>query len=274
MDFSDEDLDWDSAEKVASAIKVQLNELEELLRHREEGEILRNGIRLVIAGVPNAGKSSLLNRILGRNRAIVTHIPGTTRDTLEEFAQIRGIPVRLIDTAGIRESHNPIEQEGVSRSLSSLSDAHLILWVIDSTRAFEDQQLDPDLFEKKSTIAVVNKIDRVNQVNFITRINHSYVRVSAKTGEGIEDLYDAIEKIVWRYPHTEEPEILINTRHGALIETAHRHLAEGLDVIHTEQFELVAVCLRSTLDALGKVTGRTIEPDILGSIFSSFCIGK
>ena len=274
MDFSEEELDWDSTEKIGSDIKAVLDELEELLRHREEGEILRNGIRLVIAGVPNAGKSSLLNRILGRERAIVTHLPGTTRDTLEELAQIRGIPVRLIDTAGIRESDNPIEQEGVSRSVSSLTDAHLILWVIDSTRGFEDQQLSSDLFENRSTIAVLNKIDIVNKVDFENQIKHPFVRLSARTGEGVEDLYDVIEKVVWRYPHREEPEIVINTRHGALLETAHRHLADASNIVHTEEFELVAVCLRSTLDALGKVTGKTVEPDILGSIFSSFCIGK
>ena len=222
MDFSDEDLDWDSTARMTTTIKDVIVKLKELLRYQEDGEILRNGIRLAIVGVPNAGKSSLLNYILGRNRAIVTDIPGTTRDTLEELAQIRGIPVRLIDTAGIRNSDNPIEQEGISRSISSLTDAHLVLWVIDSTREYEEQPLDTKLFRDKAVIAVANKIDIVSQKSFTGRIKYPLVRVSAFTGEGIEELYDVIEKNVWHYPHAEEPEVAINSRHGTLFEDCAR----------------------------------------------------
>ena len=274
MDFSDEDLDWDATDRIAATIKSVLTELEQLLRHQKDGEILRNGIRLAIVGAANAGKSSLLNYILGRNRAIVTDIPGTTRDTLEELAQIRGIPVRLIDTAGIRNSDNPIELEGISRSLSSLADAHLVLWVIDSARDYEDQKLDTNLLSDKSVIGVANKIDLVPQITFEENVNFPLVKLSALTGEGIDELYDIIEKSVWHYPHTEEPEVAINARHGALLETAQRHLMDALERMNTDDFELIAVNLRSTLNVLGKITGKTIQPDILDNIFSKFCIGK
>ena len=274
MDFSEEDLDWDSADKLANTISTTLSKLELLLKHREEGEILRNGISLVIVGAPNAGKSSLMNYILGRNRAIVTDIPGTTRDTLEELAQIRGIPVRLTDTAGLRDSENPIEKEGITRSLSSLAASQLVLWIIDATRYFKDQQLKSGVLKNKPTIVVVNKIDIVDPMDFEIPGCYPLVKVSAKTGEGMDILYDMIEKVVWRHPHASEPEVAINARHCALLETAQGHMLDALAVLRDEEFELVAINLRSAIDAVGKVIGKTIQPDILNNIFSKFCIGK
>ena len=274
MDFTDEDLDWDSKGTLVSAINTSVSRIKQLLKHREEGEILRNGITVAIVGVPNAGKSSLLNTILGRNRAIVTEIPGTTRDTLEELAQIRGIPVRLVDTAGIRQSANPIEQEGIARSVSSVGVAQVVLWVIDSTCKFEEQKLDVELFENKSVIAIANKADIVHNLDFAHHVSFPLVKVSAKTGKGIDRLYDTIERTVWRHPRTGEPEIAINARHTALLETAHRYVVDTLDSVTHGDFELVAVSLRSAIDALGKITGRTMQPDILDNIFSKFCIGK
>ena len=275
MDFSDEELDWDSTDKLSFSILEVLQQLEQLQKCRENGEILRNGVTLVIVGIPNAGKSSLMNYILGRNRAIVTDIPGTTRDTLEELAQIRGIPVRLVDTAGLRESDDPIEREGVARTMSSVAVAQLVLWVIDSTRCIGEQQLNSGLFENKSVIAVANKSDIVDNVNFGKNLeSYPLVRLSAKTGEGINSLYDAIEKLVWRYGKVTEPEVAINARHSALLANATRYLSDARSILRSEEYELVAVSLRSAIEALGKITGKTIQPDILDNIFSKFCIGK
>jgi tRNA modification GTPase len=274
MDFSDEDLEWSSTDQLVSDLKSINVDITELLQSREAGEILRSGIKIVITGATNAGKSSLLNTILGRNRAIVTDIPGTTRDTLEELAHIRGIPIRLIDTAGIRVTENRIEKEGMARSKDSIKIAQIVLWVIDSTKELADQRLDETLVEGKIIIAVANKIDLVTNLTIKDQIHFPLVKISALTGEGLETLYDPIEKSVWRHPRTEDPEIAINSRHGVLLKNARRHLNETLDILANEDFELVAVNLRAAINALGEITGKTVHPDILGKIFAKFCIGK
>ena len=275
LDFSDEDLEFCPVSNLTSNLNKIQNEIKELLNYRLEGEVLRNGIRIVIAGIPNAGKSSLLNSILGRNRAIVTKVPGTTRDTLEEFAQVRGIPIRFIDTAGLRDTNNIIEKEGIERTYSSIATAQLVLWVIDSTVDFSQQKSTFKLPEKIGVIAIASKVDLVKQVTFENSLHQiPLVKLSVKTGEGMDHLYDAIEELVWQYPHTSEPEVTVNVRHCSLLEKAHAYLTQALTILPNQDFEIVAVNLRSSLDSLGKITGKTIQSDILDTIFSKFCIGK
>lgn len=274
LDFVDEDLDWQPASKLESDLADAVNQIDELLRYRGEGEVLRQGVRLVIAGAPNAGKSSLMNLILGRDRAIVTDIPGTTRDTLEELAHIRGIPIRVIDTAGIRDSGDVVEQHGVARSRSSMEQAQIVLWVIDATRDFEQQKRTVAVPSGKSLIVVVNKVDLVPEIDFADRVAGRMVRMSALTGDGLPGLMDEIERCVWHHPHTEEPEVAVNARHCALLECARQQLCQSLDTLADGAFELIAVNVRAAIDALGSITGRTIDPDILDNIFRKFCIGK
>jgi len=275
LDFADEELDWQSADHLRNRLTDALGQLVGLRRSRHEGEILRQGVRMVLAGPPNAGKSSLLNCILGRDRAIVTDIPGTTRDTLEELAHIRGIPIQLVDTAGIRSSVDTVEQHGIARSLASIDQARLVLWLIDSTRPLADQPVPLDRFAGRAVIFVLNKADLVPDCATdslpaaIPRI-----RLSAVTGEGLEALYDTIERLVWGRPHAEQPDVAISTRHDALLADAQIELETARELLAGEAWEVVAVTLRTTLDALGRITGRSHQPDLLDTIFSKFCIGK
>ena len=273
MDFVDEDLDFDPVAAVLAAINSARSQIEDLLRYREEGEILHHGVRLVIVGAPNAGKSSLLNLILGRDRAIVTEVPGTTRDTIEEPANIRGIPIKVVDTAGIRESSNIVEQQGIERSRDSIRQAQVVLWVVDCTNDFASQEESVRLDIDDGLIVVANKID-LAPARFAAAVDAPVIEISALTGQGLDALFDAIERVVWQRPHTEEPEIAINSRHAALLDKAQAHLATVAALLENEDYELVAVDIRAALDALGRITGRTVQPDILDNIFSKFCIGK
>lgn len=273
MDFVDEDLDWDPKAAILDNLESARGEVVALLRYREAGEVLHHGIRMVIAGAPNAGKSSLLNLILGRDRAIVTDVPGTTRDTLEEPAHIRGIPVKIVDTAGIRESSDIVEQHGVERSRDSIRQAQLVLWVVDTTAEFAEQQAAITFEQDGGLIIVANKID-VAPVTFADHVEAPIVEVSAVTGTGLDALYDAVERAVWQRPHTEEPEIAINSRHVTLLQSANDHLLDAVRMCETDDFELIATDIRAALDGLGRITGRTMQPDILDNIFSKFCIGK
>jgi tRNA modification GTPase len=274
LDFPEEDLDWTTPEKLDAEICEVRKSLDDLLASRLEGEVLREGVRLVLAGPPNVGKSSLMNAMLGRDRAIVTHIPGTTRDVLEEFAHIRGIPVRIIDTAGIREAEDIIERSGIERTLASMREAQVILWVFDAAKPETDIAM-PDEFEQHPCIRVGNKIDlRENSGPLADDEPHTTVYTSASKGTGLDTLFDAIERVVWDRPHSQEPEIAISARHAVLIEDAAEAADDARNCVETEQWELAAVSLRTALDAVGRIIGRTVEPDVLDTIFARFCIGK
>ncbi|MFO7821769.1 MAG: tRNA uridine-5-carboxymethylaminomethyl(34) synthesis GTPase MnmE [Lentisphaeria bacterium] len=274
MDFSGEDLEWMPLAEMGTRLGESLQQVNQLLANRREGEILRNGVRLVIAGAPNVGKSSLLNAILGRDRAIVTDIPGTTRDTLEELAHIRGIPVRLIDTAGIREAEDLIEQSGIERSVSSLHEAQIVLWVFEAG-ATPDTRRCPYELQHAPVIAVGNKMDKAETERFQNGGNlQNIVYTCALTGQGMDELFDAIEQAVWDNPQTREPEVAVSSRHAALLDQAREHLTAAQAQCKTQAWELVAVGLRGALDTLGQISGKTTSPDILEQIFSRFCIGK
>jgi tRNA modification GTPase len=274
MDFVDEDLDWQPSEHVRGTLVKAHDAMQELLSYRQDGEILRHGLRLVIAGAPNAGKSSLLNLLLGRDRAIVTDIPGTTRDVLEELAHIRGIPLRLVDTAGIRDAVDVVERAGIERGEAAIRMAQLLIWVVDTTRPLDEQRLDPSLTEGRPLIIAANKSDLSGVRSLETGLKAAQVAISAQTGEGLPALLDAIEAAVWGQAHDSEPEFAINARHCVLLEDTCEQLDAALDVLDEDASELVAVSLRAALDSLGRVTGRTLQPDILDNIFSKFCIGK
>lgn len=279
MDFPEEELDWKSVDSLLESAKSCSARIADLLRTVGEGTILREGVRVVIAGRPNAGKSSLLNLILGSDRAIVTDIPGTTRDTIEELASIRGIPVKLVDTAGIREAENAIEGIGVERSFESLRTAQIVLWVLDASgdQQAEEGEMKRHLNPDRDVIAVWNKVDIAKKppregerpCNAVPS-----VFVSALENSGMEKLYDAIEKVVWHGKIAAEPEVAVNARHAGLLATAGEALSTLAENLADEEWELASSKIRTAISALGTITGEDADPDVLDDIFSRFCIGK
>jgi tRNA modification GTPase len=222
------------------------------------------------------GKSSLLNLLLGFDRAIVTQIPGTTRDTLEELAHLRNIPVKLIDTAGIREADDLIEGMGIDRSKQSIKQAQIVFWLLDASvenTLYEFEEMKKHVEGRSNVICVWNKIDACPHAS-LPGAPLPTVEISVAKNTGIEKLLDAFEKAAWGFPHTEEPEIAVSSRHAVLLNEAASALPEAAEKIITEDWELAATNLRSAISALGAITGEDADPDVLDNIFSRFCIGK
>jgi tRNA modification GTPase len=272
IDFPDEDIAPDTREALIGRLKRGVAFIDQLLRTANEGQILRRGIRAAIIGRPNAGKSSLLNQLLGHERAIVSHVPGTTRDTIEETANIRGIPVVFVDTAGLREAHDAIEAEGIRRSRESLTRAELVLHVLDTSELLtpEDERLLQEGSSKKRLI-VLNKADLPRRLEGV-----SGLEVSCTTGAGLEQLKDAIKETVWtRGVAGEMNQVMINARHQEALARARRHTLLTIEVLEAEgTLEIAAMDLRIAANAVGEIVGKTTTEDLLDSIFSQFCIGK
>lgn len=269
LDFADEDLDFMPKSSINANLNELLSEITALLRTRRQGEILRQGLPMVIAGPPNAGKSSLLNLLLGHDRAIVTEIPGTTRDTLDAFIQLQGIPIRITDTAGIRPTRDPIEKQGVARSLKALNDAAVILWVRDITQ--------PQTTEKPPENSACTVIQIANKADLLPPGQSAppgEIRFSTKTEEGLATLYQTLEQIIWKQLPPGESTITINQRHAELLERCHNILSAEITQNTHLGLETLSVSIQSALDALGRILGKTANADILDQIFSRFCIGK
>jgi tRNA modification GTPase len=247
------------------------------LRTAGEGQILRRGIRAAIIGKPNAGKSSLLNQLLGHDRAIVSPIPGTTRDTIEETANIRGLPVVFIDTAGLREARDEIEGEGVRRSRQTLERAELVLHVLDNSEPLTpDDEEHLEEFRLKKRILIWNKIDLPPRLQLPPHFSEPAVDVCCLTGQGIESLKDAIKTLIWSGEiKTEMLEVMINSRHQDALNRARTATLRTIEALRAgETLELAAMDLRIAVNAVGEIVGKTTTEDLLDMIFSQFCIGK
>jgi tRNA modification GTPase len=277
IDFPDEDIAPDTRGQLIERLDRALATIRDLLRTANEGQLLRRGVRAAIIGRPNAGKSSLLNQLLGRDRAIVSPIPGTTRDTIEETANIRGLPVVFIDTAGLREGGDELEAEGMRRSRRSLAQAEFVLHVLDGSEplAETDEKFLAELTGKKRLL-VRNKIDLPRQLELPNPLNERVVEVSCLTGEGVEALKEAIRALVWSGEiRADMLEVMINSRHQDALDRARVALsrtAEGLR--GNANLEVIAMELRIGVNAVGEIVGKTTTEDLLDSIFSQFCIGK
>ena len=270
LDFPDEELDWQPTAWLASEIADLQTQLTALSATRREGEVLREGVSLVIAGAPNVGKSSLLNRLLGRERAIVSATPGTTRDTVEAELVVRGIPLHLVDTAGIREnSADAIETDGMARARAAAATADLVLWLTDAAQPPASRLPWPQWPHRGAILLVANKCDLDATASSPTEI-----RISAKTGEGLETLADAIETAVLGRHGATTGALAVSARHATLLEETAARLEEARPLLDAQEFELAAIPLRRALDALGEITGQTTTPDLLDTIFHRFCIGK
>jgi tRNA modification GTPase len=276
IDFPDEDIAPDTQAQLLGRLQRAVDFMDELLRTANEGQVLRRGVRAAIVGRPNAGKSSLLNRLLGHERAIVSAIPGTTRDTIEETANVRGIPIVFIDTAGLREGTDEIEIEGIKRSRTSLERAELILHVLDNSEPFTDADANYlREFAGKKRIIVRNKSDRSARLE-LPALDVSVVAVSCTTGHGLEVLKDAIKSLVWSGEiRADMLQVMINSRHQDALNRARQAVELTIAAIRSDlSLELVALDLRIAVNAVGEIVGKTTTEDLLDSIFSQFCLGK
>lgn len=277
IDFPEEDIAPDSRRDLGVRFTRSIAFMEELLRTAPEGQILRRGLRAAIIGRPNSGKSSLLNQLLGHDRAIVSPEPGTTRDTIEETANIRGIPVVFVDTAGLREARDPIEQEGIRRSRLSAERAELVLQVIDvSDPGLDEAFIQSEEPVMRPRIIVGNKADLPHTWKPPAGIQTPWVQVSCKTGEGIEALKDQIKGMIWSAKVSADMgQAMINARHQAALVRARQSLLLARQSLEGNQgLELVAVDLRQATHAVGEIVGKTTTEDLLNAVFGQFCVGK
>jgi tRNA modification GTPase len=281
IDFPEEDIEPETQAQIDARLTKGIAFMEELLRTANEGQVLRQGVRAAIVGRPNAGKSSLLNQLLGRDRAIVSPIPGTTRDTIEETANIRGVPVVFIDTAGLRDAQDGLEAEGIRRSHESLARAEFVLHVLDASESLtkQDEKYLAEFAEKKR-IVVCNKVDLPRKLELngdVTLLSAEKVAdVSCATGQGIEALKDAIKSLVWSGEiKSEMLEVMINSRHQDALRRGQVATSRALAALRNgESLEFPAMELHIAVNAIGEIVGKTATEDLLDIIFKQFCIGK
>ncbi len=278
IDYPEEGIEEVPIEDYLQGLNDVLNEIDYLLSTAEQGKIIRYGVKVVIVGKPNVGKSSLLNALLKENRAIVTDIPGTTRDVIEESLSINGLLVRILDTAGIRETTDVVEELGVKRSKKSIEEADLVLWVLDASRPFddEDRRIMAEIADKK-VIAVFNKTDKpiVLDLNDIG-LNAPIIYTSMVLNKGIEDIERCIyDTVMEGKVESDEGIFITNLRHQEALIRAKEHIIEALQALKNGiPLDLVSIDLRSACDALGTITGETLTEDLIDKIFSEFCVGK
>ncbi len=281
IDYPDEISDtgiYSSAEKECTEI---LEEIEKLLKTSDTGKIIRDGVKAVILGKPNVGKSSLLNTFLDEERAIVTNIPGTTRDTVEEFINIGGVPVKIIDTAGIRDTDNDVEKIGVEKSKAYAKKADLILMMLDSSRELDSEDIEILNFIKdKKSIIVINKIDLEKKINtdYIKEYTKDSVtvEVSVNEGLGMDRLYDAITSLLKSGEVNLENDIIIsNVRHKNALLNAKNAIIKTLETISLSMpVDFISMDLQIALSSLGEITGENVDGEIIDRIFTKFCLGK
>ena len=272
IDFPEEDIDPETGDAMLARIDAVSTTVRELLATANQGKILREGVRTVICGSPNVGKSSLLNRLLGFDRAIVSDTAGTTRDTIEEVINLKGIPLRLVDTAGVRESLDTIEQEGISRTRQQIENAELVLEIVDASLAAEAQER-VELHQTGRHLLILNKVDLGEDSSWS---GVDGVRLSCLDQVGLDELSASIYATVGATTAGSSGSLIaINARHQSCLSDAERYLRAARESLAAGQLpEFVALELRSGLEAIGQVIGKTDVEEILGEIFSSFCIGK
>jgi len=274
LDFSDEDLEYANQNELIKKLQKIFKDMQKLSDTFEDGKIFKSGLSLCIIGTPNVGKSSLMNAMVKKDRAIVTKIPGTTRDALKEDIKLSEMHYQLIDTAGIRKTNNLIEKEGIKITKKHIKSADINLLVLDSSRKLtsEDKELLLTI-DKNKTIVVWNKIDLKKSEEKIESTN--IVEISAKKRLNLDSLYKMIKKLTFKSNFIKEDIIITKKRHKSAIDTALKYLKTAINNLKEDiSYELIAIDLKSSLLELSKIIGFDITEDILTSIFSNFCIGK
>jgi len=286
VEFVEDDISPEATAALTDKLDQAIQGLNEIAASFSFGRYVKEGFDLAIVGRPNVGKSSVFNRLVGSDRAIVTELPGTTRDALYESTSISGVPVRLIDTAGIRETNDVVETMGITRSRTAIADADISLVVLDASRRLEREDIDLlDSVPEARRIIAVNKIDLENFLDeklyaetgvHISELHESVVSVSALTGSGFEDLKATIfERLSGDAAAERDDIILTDARQHAAVRRAIEQTSEARALMMAGELEeVVLLKLRAGLEALGEITGETLTEDILGQIFATFCIGK
>ena len=281
IDYPEEDIEFIAYTTLEEKTRELNKDIKKLYETSESGKIFREGLKTVIVGKPNVGKSSLLNSIIGENRAIVTDIPGTTRDVIEEFVNIKGIPLKIVDTAGIRETDDVVEKIGVEKSMASFDTADLIIMVVDSSSELSEE--DREILEKvqgKETILLLNKTDLpqvIDEEEVKKYVNEeNIIKISALHNEGIEDVHDRIEAMVYKGDIKSSSNVIItNSRHKDALYRAMKSAEDAMRAIEDRMpLDFVEVDLKNIWDYLGYINGDTVSEDLLDNIFHNFCIGK
>lgn len=275
--------EYDLEEVTNNRILKVLDETDILLYHLEKsfynGKILREGINTAIIGKPNAGKSSLLNLILNEERAIVTDVEGTTRDSIEEYISIEGVPLKIIDTAGIRNAKDEVEKIGVKKAKEIAEKSDIILAIFDISKELNEEDFEIiNILKNKNAIIILNKIDLENKMSKEQFLNTGkpIVEISTKTKEGIDKLYSEISKMFKLEKIANDGEVIVsNTRHKSIIVNSRKNLEIARKTIRENMpIDIISTCLKEIIEELGKITGETATEDVISEIFSKFCLGK
>jgi tRNA modification GTPase len=279
VDYPEDDLEEVTAEAAVSELKDIKHNIENLINTSDEGKILREGLSTVIVGKPNVGKSSLLNALIRENRAIVTDIPGTTRDVIEEYINISGVPIKIVDTAGIRETEDIVEKIGVERSKGKIDEADLVLLILDSSRNLdeEDREIIEHIKDKKYII-LLNKSDLDGKIekDDLKALNSKFIlEISAKTGEGLKEVKNIIKDLFFKGEIDTNNIIITNTRHKEALFRSMESIESAIDtLINTFAIDLASIDIRNAWTYLGEITGDSLEENIIDKIFKEFCLGK
>lgn len=281
IDYPDEDIEEITYEKLEQDLCSVQADVAKLLASAQTGKIIQEGLAVSIIGKPNVGKSSLMNSLLGEGRAIVTEIPGTTRDTIEEHLSVRGIPVRLTDTAGIRRTDDIIEQMGIEKSKESFNQADLVIFILDSSRELSEEDREIiNLINPGKTIVILNKADlesvftKKDIEEMIPEV--SVIETSMTTGEGISLIEDKIVSMVYGGSVSQQNSVMVtNVRHRDILQKSEKSLTDAVSMTRMkEALEFIEIDISSAYEALGEIIGETVKDDIINEVFARFCLGK
>lgn len=281
IDYPEYDVDDVTNSQILDMLDSVCIKLEKLEKSFDNGKIVKEGIKTAIIGKPNAGKSSLLNAILKEDRAIVTEYAGTTRDTIEEFATVEGIPLKLIDTAGIRNANDEVEKIGIAKSREIAKEADLIIAIFDSSCELTEEDMEIlDIIKGKKAIVVLNKMDLSSKINekmeYFKEFSENIVKISALNQDGLENLYELISKMFNLNQINFDNDIIItNLRHKNLITKALENVKKAKEnTLNNMPIDIIAIFIKDILEDLGSITGEFVTDDIINEIFAKFCLGK